>query len=70
MSANRDNDTQPWIVTCEICDATTEHDAALTIEQLGEAIRAAGWTLPIYGGTFCPRCQRAIETLSNRKANR
>jgi hypothetical protein len=53
-----------WIATCEICETTTTFDGALTVDELGDAARAANWELPGYGGMFCPRCARAVEILS------
>jgi hypothetical protein len=56
-----------WVVTCEIlCGARQKFDGDLDEEKLGEAIRAAGWEIPVYGGTFCPRCYQAVKTLSRR----
>jgi hypothetical protein len=53
-----------WIAECEVCETTSEFDGSLDVEELGEATRAAGWELPIYGGMFCARCARAVKTLS------
>lgn len=61
MSARR-----AWIAACEICDTTSEFDGSLSVEELGNAARAAGWELPVYGGMFCSRCARAVKVLSQR----
>jgi hypothetical protein len=58
MSARR-----VWIVTCEICERTKEFDGSLSIEELG--IVAHDWELPVYGGTFCTMCARAVKALAN-----
>lgn len=55
-----------WIAECEICAVTKEFDADLSVEDLGTAMREAGWELPGYGGSFCPRCSRAVKTLSKK----
>ena len=56
MSAER-----AWVVTCEICSAT-KFFTDRTEGELGAAIREAGWSLPVYGGTFCARCTEAVKT--------
>lgn len=55
-----------WLVACEVCETVAEHDGALGTDALGDAIRSAGWQLPVYGGTFCARCARAVRELSRR----
>jgi len=55
-----------WVAQCEVCDQTREFDGSLTVEQLGDAMRAAGWSLPMYGGTFCAGCAAAVRRLSGR----
>jgi len=56
-----------WIATCEVCETTKEFDGSLSVEQLGEAARAEGWELPVYGGMFCARCAHAVKVLSRGK---
>lgn len=53
-----------WITTCEICEQNKHFDGTLTVEQLGDAARAAGWDLPVYGGMFCQRCTHAVKMLA------
>jgi len=55
-----------WIATCEVCETTSEFDGSLTVEELGEAARAAGWELPGYGGMLCSRCSHAVRVLAIR----
>lgn len=55
-----------WMATCEVCEITREFDGSLSVDELGDAARAAGWGLPVYGGMFCPRCSHAVKTLSGR----
>ncbi|MET0451949.1 MAG: hypothetical protein ABW137_08915 [Mycobacterium sp.] len=45
---------------------TKEFDGSLSVEDLGEAARAEGWELPVYGGMFCSRCARAVHILARR----
>lgn len=67
MSAARETDRCPWQVTCDLCEQTViELPAELDVEALGDAIRAAGWELPIYGGTFEPKCWAAMRKLNAR----
>lgn len=56
-----------WIVTCEVCGTTREFDGSLSVDELGDAIRAAGLELPIYGGTFCNGCYLAIKKLGRTR---
>ena len=53
-----------WIVTCEICEKPDEFDGMLDYLKLGDALRASGWGLPVYGGTFCGRCYATTQKLS------
>ena len=55
-----------WIAECEICALEKQFDGSLSVDELGEAAREAGWKLPIYGGMFCARCAGAVKTLSRR----
>jgi hypothetical protein len=59
-----------WIATCEVCETTTEFDGSLTVKELGDAARVAGWKLPGYGGMFCARCAHAVKVLRTYGANR
>jgi hypothetical protein len=65
MSARR-----VWIAECEVCGTTKEFDGSHTEVELGSDLRAAGWELPGYGGTFCPRCAAAVKKLSGRVEGR
>jgi hypothetical protein len=56
-----------WIATCEICETTSQFDGLLSVPELGNAARAAGWELPCYGGMFCARCARAVTNLSRNR---
>lgn len=56
-----------WIAVCEVCETTEEFDGALGVDQLGEAARATGWELPVYGGMFCNRCAHAVKVLARSK---
>lgn len=53
-----------WLVECDICSTTKSFDPDLSVEELGEAARELDWELPIYGGMFCPRCSKAVKSLS------
>lgn len=55
-----------WLASCEVCETTKEFDGDLSVEELGDAAREAGWELPGYGGMFCARCALAVKTLSGR----
>lgn len=55
-----------WTATCEVRQTTKEFDGSLSVEDLGEAARAEGWELPVYGGMFCSRCARAVHILARR----
>lgn len=58
---------QPWRVTCDLCEQTRlELDGALDVEHLGEEIRAAGWIMPIYGGTFERSCYNRMRILTGQ----
>jgi len=54
-----------WVATCEICEVSAEFDGTLSVEELGNAARAAGWELPVYGGMFCSRCANTIKILAH-----
>jgi hypothetical protein len=49
------------IASCEICRATQEFDAT---KEIAAAAREAGWYLPGFGGTLCPRCGAAVKRLT------
>lgn len=67
MSAARATERCPWVVTCDLCERTSiELPAELDVEALGAAIVAAGWTMPVYGGTFEPKCWAAMRKLNGR----
>ncbi|QFG10135.1 hypothetical protein PBI_LEMURIA_55 [Mycobacterium phage Lemuria] len=56
-----------WVVTCDLCERTTlELDGDLDEAGLLEAMMAAGWRSPIYGGTFEPKCWAAMRKLNDR----
>lgn len=52
-----------WVAECEVCEKTELFDGALSVEELGDATRTAGWDLPRYGGMFCAQCAHAVEKL-------
>lgn len=58
---------QPWRVTCDLCEQTRlELDGDLSVDALGEAIREAGWIMPVYGGTFERECYNRMRLLTGQ----
>ncbi|QBP30267.1 hypothetical protein KDW77_gp53 [Mycobacterium phage Pinnie] len=58
---------QPWRVTCDLCEQTRlELDGDLSVDALGEAIREAGWIMPVYGGTFERSCYNRMRLLTGQ----
>lgn len=58
-----------WVAECEVCETTELFDGALSVEELGDAARTAGWDLPPYGGMFCARCANAVKVLRRDDGN-
>ena len=67
MSALRECDREPWVVTCDLCERTTiTLPADLDVAALGVAINKAGWATPFYGGTFEPKCWATMRRINKR----